>query len=308
MKESRENIILRASSAAGKISDGMRPAIEFCEGLQKVMQPVADLQKQIQAIWVPRFEQGEYQAAINKLLESQRQIAAAVQKFNLGPIMAAAEVLGRHFGNAKALDDAGWLPHHSTPFDRCGKYWGDTDALHTLLSRHYTEKWVEIRREIEVRVMQYDVDDEAKATFHEALEAHEAGLYRSVCRVILPELERISRKELHGDSMNESVTGQKLFRELTGKLPFGSVDPVGFYSFQLFRRMSEHLYEHISSENDRKRFELDPVPNRHAAVHGLVVYSSMQNSLNALFMAEYIIQVIHTLKNLMNTTSVDRGG
>jgi hypothetical protein len=31
----------------------------------------------------------------------------------------------------------------------------------------------------------------------------------------------------------------------------------------------------------------DPVPNRHAALHGLVVYSTRQASMNALIMAEY---------------------
>ncbi len=46
-----------------------------------------------------------------------------------------------------------------------------------------------------------------------------------------------------------------------------------------------------------ERFAQDPVPNRHAAVHGLVSYSSMQNSLNTIFMADYIFQVISFLKN-----------
>ncbi|MCY4138623.1 MAG: hypothetical protein OXF56_10200 [Rhodobacteraceae bacterium] len=40
------------------------------------------------------------------------------------------------------------------------------------------------------------------------------------------------------------------------------------------------------------------MPNRHAAVHGLVVYSSMQNSLNAIFMADYIFQPIGVLKRM----------
>ena len=43
MKEGRENKIMGESSAAGNIMDGMRPAIEFYEGLQKAMQPIADL-------------------------------------------------------------------------------------------------------------------------------------------------------------------------------------------------------------------------------------------------------------------------
>jgi len=38
----------------------------------------------------------------------------------------------------------------------------------------------------------------------------------------------------------------------------------------------------IKTDLDRQRFEQDPIPNRHAAVHGLVSYSSMQNSLNTI--------------------------
>ena len=49
------------------------------------------------------------------------------------------------------------------------------------------------------------VDDEAKTTFGEALNAHEAGFYRSVCRVLMPEIERVSRVELHGDRL-ERIT------------------------------------------------------------------------------------------------------
>jgi hypothetical protein len=69
------------------------------------------------------------------------------------------------------------------------------------------------------------------------------------------------------------------------------------YGLNLFRRLTKHLYENVRTEPDRQRFAQDPVPNRHAAVHGLVIYSSMQNSLNTIFMADYIFQVISFLKN-----------
>ena len=51
-------------------------------------------------------------------------------------------------------------------------------------------------------------------------------------------------------------------------------------------------------EAARQRLARDPVPNRPAVVHGLVVYSSMQNSLNAIFMTDYIFLVIGLLKVL----------
>ena len=299
MTQERSDGVLKVVTASARFVEGMKPVFEICEGLQKAMQPFADLRRQIQAIRVPSLELREHESAVRRLVDGQRRFADAVGKRNLGPLLTAAGKLARHARNAQALDDAGWLPHYSTPFDRCNECGGDLDALYEFLSGHYRERWTEIRRDIEARLMQYDVDDEAKATFREALDAHEAGLYRSVCRVLMPELERVSRRELHGDGM-EPITSQKLLQELTAQLHMSSVEPAGFYNLNLFRRLSKHLYEHLSDEEDRQRFERDPVPNRHAAVHGLVVYSSMQNSLNTLFMAEYIFQVIGVLKGLLS--------
>ena len=36
----------------------------------------------------------------------------------------------------------------------------------------------------------------------------------------------------------------------------------------------------------------NPIPTRHAVAHGLVPYSSRQNSLNALFIADYVFAVV----------------
>ena len=174
---------------------------------------------------------------------------------------------------------------------------GDSDAIHRLFTEHYRERWSAVHGDIEVSLAEYDIDDEAKASFGEALNTHQAGFYRSVCRVLMPEIERVSRVELHGDGLDR-ITSQPLLRKLAGRLPISAVGPGGFLALNLFRRLSEHLYEHVDDEDSRRRFAQDPVPNRHAAVHGLVVYSSMQNSLNADFMADFIFQAISLLKGL----------
>jgi hypothetical protein len=38
------------------------------------------------------------------------------------------------------------------------------------------------------------------------------------------------------------------------------------------------------------------VPNRHAAIHGLIVYNSFWHSLNAIFIADYAFQIIAAVK------------
>ena len=41
-------------------------------------------------------------------------------------------------------------------------------------------------------ISSYNITSEAKATFREALDAHEAGLYRCVCRVLFPEIQHFT--------------------------------------------------------------------------------------------------------------------
>lgn len=225
---------------------------------------------------------------------------------NLWPALIVVAKFGAHIRNVEALDDAGWLPHYTMPFDRVDKCGDDADALHDLLSRHYQERWPEVRREIEARLMPYDIDDKAKKTFFEALDDHEAGRYQSVCSLLPPVIEQVSRKELHNDSIETAnpITSQKDLQKLAGKLPPSSVEPGGLFAWNLLRRLSKHFYKRINDEATRQQFAQDPVPNRHAAVHGFVEYSSMQNSLNMIFMADYIFRVISLTKEALRESAL----
>ena len=297
MTRNSEGLLSRKGRGDAEKLEGRVPFLDLLRRLQAAMEPLADLQREIVPIRA-RFPRLDEQASVvARLIESQRQFAKALEGLKLGPGLAAAEKLARHARNAQTLDDAGWLPHHSTPFDRIDSCEGDAAALHGVLLRHYQERWPEVRRDIESRMTRYDVDEEAKATVRESLAAHEACFYRSVCRVLMPEIERVARAELH-DGRLERIASQRRLRELAGKLPLFAANTPGLYSLNLYRRLSKHLYEDIRNEADLERFAQDPVPNRHAAVHGLVLYSSMQNSLNVIFMADYIFLVISVLKRL----------
>ena len=295
MKGRRNEEFLRAVTAAASAREAMRPVVDICAGLRQGMQPFADLQAQIGRIQAQVRKSHEQNLAVVRAIQAQTRFAGAVGRLQLGPLMAAAEQLARHARRAKAFDEAGWLPHYSTPFDRVEACDGDSDAIHVLLSTHYGERWNEVRRNIETRLAEYPLDDEAKETFREALTAHGAGLYRSVCRLVFPEIERVVRKELHGDRM-ERITSQRALRKVAGGLRMPPEEIGGFLRLNLFERLSNHLYADAYDEDDRQRLARDPVPNRHAAVHGLVVYSTMQNSLNTIFMMEYIFLVISLLK------------
>lgn len=263
--------------------------------LQRVMQPVTDIQNRLQTIQVPTFRMPEYDAAVQRVISDSARFSKTIERLQLGSVAKVANDIAKIGRETKALDDAGWLPHYSTPFaiiDECN---GDTQTLNEKLERHYDDNWQSVREEIANRIENHDIDDEAKATFREALEAHEAGLYRSVCRLLLPEIERVARKELHGDDPG-GIASQHVLQELAGNIGIRSTEPRGLYGLNLFRCLTQHLYEQIKSEEKLRYFANSPIPNRHAAVHGLIVYSSAQNSLNTLFMTDYIFQVVTIVK------------
>lgn len=282
--------------------EALKPIADLHQELQIAMRPIADLELKTKAIRASVFNAPEFDSAVRELIERQNGIAKAIKNLGLEPIHAATRKLSESMRKTRALDDAGWLPHYSTPFATV-EYWsGDIAALRVNLEKYYQESWLNVRKEIELRLAKQDLDAEAKRTFHEALMAHENGLYRCVCRVLLLEIEQVVRKELHGNRL-ERITSQSLLIKLAGNMALTYLEPKGFYSVNLFKRLSDHLYEDIKNESDRRRFEMDPIPNRHAAVHGLVAYSSMQNSLNTIFMADYIFQIIDFVKNPNNDQS-----
>ncbi len=292
-----DEYLREAVAAAARARDAMKPVFDLCQGLRQAMQPFADLQEQIVKIQAQIRKSHEQNLAVVREIQGHARFTSAVAKLDLGPLKAVAEQLANDVRRAQAFDTAGWLPHHSTPLDQVEKCAGDSDTIHALLSSYYKERWREVRQNIETRLTEYGLDEEAKETFGEALTAHEAGLYRSVCRLLFPEIERVARKELHCDKM-ERITSQHVLRKVAGCIPISAMEPGGFLGLNLFDRLSNHLYETAYDEDARQRLARDPVPNRHAVVHGLVVYSSMQNSLNAIFMTDYIFLVISLLKVL----------
>ena len=188
----------------------------------------------------------------------------------------------------------GWFPHHTMPLDVLAgcAIENDTGRCRDSLLSFYKENWRDIRQGFDERLSDYSIDEEAKATFHEALDAHENGLYRCVCRVLFTEIERIARVEFFDGKVGD-LNGRHLIKKLVENPALSVSDlPAGLHGLIGWGRMTGHLYKNIRDENDRTPLLDDSVPNRHAAIHGLVIYSSEQSSLNSIFMGEYIIQLI----------------
>ena len=217
--------------------------------------------------------------------------------------------------SSEVLSKAGWLPHYTMPFDLIAECGEDEKRIQSVILDYYKDKWKNIRAGIEDRLSDYKIDDEAKATFREALDAHEAGLYRCVCRVLFPEIERVFRAELF-DGKIEHIPYEIFINALiNGNRSINEFIVDGFYDLSVFGHLTKAVRERnkkergenavsesdelifgifsgVKNKEHQKCLEENQIPNRHAVIHGLVVYSSQQNSLNAIFMADYIFRIV----------------
>jgi hypothetical protein len=199
----------------------------------------------------------------------------------------------RHF----LFKEAGWLRHHTTPFAALRDEWS-TAELSAYLSAYYLDNWPKIRGEFENHLIASKADDEAKATFIEALEAHGHGLYRVAPRLLFPEIERLARGEFRAGTLGTLP----VLKEIRGKIErqeigLSELAPPGDEPFFVqFERMGHHLYEKILTPDKLAALANDPIPNRHAALHGLISYRTMKTSLNALIMTEFMFRIIHLVK------------
>src|SRR3546814_3864530 len=96
-----------------------------------------------------------------------KNITAAIAK-----IWAVLAVAFGQLKKAELIEEAGWLPHYTSPFDKIDIE-ADKAAIGDLLKRHYSENWPAVKRKFIAKLAAYDFDDEAEETFLEALNLHE---------------------------------------------------------------------------------------------------------------------------------------
>jgi hypothetical protein len=185
-----------------------------------------------------------------------------------------------------ALNEVGWLPHYSVPHQLVAGCEGDRALLDSRVAEHYRTRWTKIRDNMELDLATYHIDDEARATFREALMAHESGLYRCICRLLFPEIERIIGAGHRSGPMIQTLLASGEPTKLDAREMFDWV---------MLERIREYAYEQVWTEGERERFERDPVPNRHAAIHGQVAYSTHKHSMNMLILTDYVFRILPPL-------------
>ncbi len=234
--------------------------------------------------------------AIGRILDPLKPVFQAIDKVaqSVAPVAEAITPLIVGFARySKFMDDVrptGWLPVHTLSIEFVEQWSNDTSLLEAKIGEFYRNNWESIRQEFEDNLDSYQIADETRSTFLEALAVHESGHYRCVCCVLFPAIERELRF-----AANEISTGSMASnKKVKGFANRGSLEemlPGEAHSWILFGRLVGHLYDDVNVGNIAQ-YEIDDVPNRHAALHGTIAYSRFKHSVNMLVMADYVFKVV----------------
>lgn len=236
---------------------------------------------------------------LNKLLaplqKDWAQLGTAVKTFGDSVVQAMRpfqEIIAKlqsdlHF--AKTFEMSGWLPHSTTPLDLIDPKSTAAEIDHTL-TEYYREHWPETRQTLLDRFASYDVDEETKSVLDEALVAHETALYRCVPRALFPDIERVARATFENSNGKNQATRELRNMPLLLDTPVTGLGT--FLEWTLYSCLNNHLYKQAKSDEILDLLSNNCIPNRHAAIHGLIVYATEKSSLNMLFIADYIYAII----------------
>jgi len=230
---------------------------------------------------------GDLFASFKELIDSVR----AWWDEHKDSISTFVEWAATNYPRAKLLEEAGWLPHYTTPELDPSM---EVEAADEAISRYYQEAWPAVEDAFLRRLASWRIDDEAKACFEEALAAHRSGLYRVAPRLLFPEIERLARTEL--GSLLEVTASQRQFRHAASEMGSENFVRTGILTLRLFGAFSNRIYAKVETNAELESVRADPVPNRHAVVHGLAVYNTQKSSLNALIIAEFVLLTVDAVK------------
>ena len=194
---------------------------------------------------------------------------------------------------AQTAREMGWIIHHTLPVGLLDDT--DEEFLDDAIMTYYQAQWEDVRKGIEENTAGYLIGEESKELVNQALEAHYRQLYRLVPRSLLPEIEAVIRKDLSGKSIGRVDIGMEI--EKLAEVPAPYLQSLSSALIE-FEALQEHLYVNIYDDAKRAQFADSEVPNRHAAIHGIIAYASEKSSLNCIFLTDFVLQMITAMKKI----------
>lgn len=183
--------------------------------------------------------------------------------------------------------ETGYLPHRTVPFvrfhDECG---GNYEEFLSLVLTRYESHQDDILLSIESQKEKLTLSEEIMATFSEAIQGHKQGLFRLTCRALLPDVEKVIYECWLDKSGIGSVKEQELENTI-GDMPARFFTLPYWSDWVLLNLLIRHLF---SNGSNIKEFSQNPLPNRHAALHGWLDYPSRKHSFNMIVFADFIFR------------------
>ncbi len=234
----------------------------------------------------------------NQLPENFQRIALSFERIssefrqNINPIL---EKLNKSAAHALTLEASDWVPHYTIPPNIIESKTISNEQISANLEEYYIQCWSDIQDEVLSNFNSYKISNFSKEILVQVLWCHENKYYASVVRTLFPQIESMIRDRLKLN-IRKPDTSQKQLRKRVGDLAPSQVNPGGLLALNLYKLIDRHIYEHVGAEN-KVFFESSSIPNRHAVVHGIIEYNSLKNSLNTIFLYDYIAQVITVLED-----------
>lgn len=214
-----------------------------------------------------------------------RPLTVALAPF-VGSVARYTEICAPIFLELNAMDklkEVGILPHRTTPWSEFSK--DNIIEFPVRVLEYYHNNWQAVASVLSKDIETYEISDSAKQYFHEALACHGHGLYRSSILTLFPAIEMEYRSACKikvgspASSLPELIEFVEDSPSLIGLRDIPALD--------LFPVLVDHLYKSVKKPEDMKYFKNSPLPNRHAAIHGLIRYHTVQHSLNSIIIADY---------------------
>ena len=193
----------------------------------------------------------------------------------------------------KEAEELGWIPHYTLPLNLIENKEGE--KLDLAIMFHYRDKWLKVREELERETDKYLIDEHTKNTMKEALQAHSCKLYHLVTPTLLVSIESAVRIHLNKNTVEQRLDVKEKILRGFENLPVSNTRNLSSEMIQ-YETIKNHVYKHINNEADRADLSENQIPNRHAAIHGLVLYASEKTSLNSIFLADFTFHTITEIK------------
>ena len=242
----------------------------------------------------------EVRQALRTIDDYSRSLSATFQQINRAverhaeSIASYVGVLEFTFKVGEIRDTIGLLYNYTFPNELLVGNRGVGDSLCDTVLAYYRDSWDAVSSTMQVEINMLRLPTSTKESFREALDAHGRGLYRTVPRTVFPEIESV----LIGNGYD--FTTRKFtndLKQLGSDLTLEQF-PDAILGMPTWEKFVSHVYSPAETPAQVSNLDGHPVPNRHAAIHGVVDYHTQVQSLNALFLVDFMLRLLPNVNYL----------